>query len=180
MCEFTTLRTKYSTNWEKKSVISAFFLLDLLEKWQLYYWELSLHPQQIRPSLTQVKLGFSFWWYKDYIRFIALETAKKNALIDLWWSRLYIFCYKSITSFQFFNWNDQWLHLLRYSNLQKSQKSTVMKRRVFPVRKFSQGRTCFHYSSDRPKQCFTILSQPNRTSQLKFCFPNRNRTEPNM
>ena len=35
------------------------------------------------------------------------------------------------------------------------------------------------YTSDRPKQCFTVLPEPNRTSQLKFCFPNRNRTEPN-
>ena len=64
MCEFTTLRTKHSTNWEKKSAISAFFLLDLLEKWQLYYWELSLHLQQISPSLTQVKLGI-FFCYKQ-------------------------------------------------------------------------------------------------------------------
>ena len=36
------------------------------------------------------------------------------------------------------------------------------------------------YTSDRQKQCFTVLAEPNRTSQLKFCFPNRNRTEPNM
>ena len=36
------------------------------------------------------------------------------------------------------------------------------------------------YCSDRPKQCFTILPEPKRTSRLKFCFPNRNRTEPNM
>ena len=35
-------------------------------------------------------------------------------------------------------------------------------------------------SSDRPKQCFIVLLEQNRTSQLKFCFPNRNRTEPNM
>jgi len=38
----------------------------------------------------------------------------------------------------------------------------------------------FLFDSDRPKQCFTVLPEPNRTSQLKFCFPNRNRTEPNM
>ena len=36
------------------------------------------------------------------------------------------------------------------------------------------------YVSDRPKQCFTVLPKQNRTSQSKFCFPNRNRTEPNM
>ena len=35
-------------------------------------------------------------------------------------------------------------------------------------------------SSDQPKQCFTVLPEPNRTSQLKFCFPNRNRAEPNI
>ena len=35
-------------------------------------------------------------------------------------------------------------------------------------------------NSDRPKQWFTVLPEPNRTSQSKFCFPNRNRTEPNM
>ena len=35
-------------------------------------------------------------------------------------------------------------------------------------------------SSDRLKQCFTVLPEPNRTSQSKFCFPNRNQTEPNM
>ena len=44
--------------------------------------------------------------------------------------------------------------------------------------------TCRNYttlsSSDRPKQCFTVLPEPNRTTKLKFCFPNRNRTEPNM
>ena len=34
--------------------------------------------------------------------------------------------------------------------------------------------------SDRPKQCFTVLPEPNRASQLKFCLPNRNQTEPNM
>ena len=34
--------------------------------------------------------------------------------------------------------------------------------------------------SDRPKQCFTVLPEPNRTSQSKFCFPNKNRTELNM
>ena len=28
--------------------------------------------------------------------------------------------------------------------------------------------------SDRPKHCFTVLPKPNQTSQLKFCFPNRN------
>ena len=33
---------------------------------------------------------------------------------------------------------------------------------------------------DLPKQFFTILPEPNRTSQSKFCFPNQNRTEPNM
>ena len=32
--------------------------------------------------------------------------------------------------------------------------------------------------SDRPNQCFTVLPELNRTSQSKFCFPNRN--EPNM
>ena len=37
----------------------------------------------------------------------------------------------------------------------------------------------FAQSSDRPKQCFTVLPEPNRTSQSKFCFQNRNRTEPN-
>ena len=37
-----------------------------------------------------------------------------------------------------------------------------------------------HFSSDRLKQCFTVLPEPNRTTKLKFCFPNRNRTEPNM
>ena len=36
------------------------------------------------------------------------------------------------------------------------------------------------YTSDRQKQCFTVLAEPNRTSQLKFCFRNRNQTEPNM
>ena len=34
--------------------------------------------------------------------------------------------------------------------------------------------------SDRPNQCFTVLLKPNRTSQSKFRFANRNRTEPNM
>ena len=34
--------------------------------------------------------------------------------------------------------------------------------------------------SDRPKQYFTVLPKLKRTSQSKFCFPNRNRTEPNM
>ena len=33
-------------------------------------------------------------------------------------------------------------------------------------------------SSDQPKQCFTILPEPNKS--IKFCFPNRNQTEPNM
>ena len=27
--------------------------------------------------------------------------------------------------------------------------------------------------SDQPKQYFIILPEPNRTSQLKFCLPNR-------
>ena len=38
---------------------------------------------------------------------------------------------------------------------------------------------CLCYS-DRPKQCFTVLSKPNRISQSMFCFPNRNQTEQNM
>ena len=41
------------------------------------------------------------------------------------------------------------------------------------------GKSCC-YISNRPKQCFTVLPEPNRTSQSKFCLPNRNRTEPNM
>ena len=39
---------------------------------------------------------------------------------------------------------------------------------------------CTQHVSDRPKQCFAVLPEPNRTSQSKFCFPNRNRTELNM
>ena len=35
-------------------------------------------------------------------------------------------------------------------------------------------------TSDLPKQCFIVLPEPNQTSQLKFCFPNQNQTEPNM
>ena len=38
------------------------------------------------------------------------------------------------------------------------------------------GMKQYIYLSDRPKQCFTVLPEPNRTSQV--CFPNRN--EPNM
>ena len=48
---------------------------------------------------------------------------------------------------------------------------------------FFTGKTNTNQSfcvSDRPKQCFTVLPKPNRTSLLKFCFPNQNRTEPNM
>ena len=32
--------------------------------------------------------------------------------------------------------------------------------------------SCTH-SSDRPKQCFRVLPEPNRTSQSNFCFQNR-------
>ena len=38
----------------------------------------------------------------------------------------------------------------------------------------------FVLTSDRPKQCFTVLPKQNRTSQSKFCFPNWNRTEQNV
>ena len=50
------------------------------------------------------------------------------------------------------------------------------------LRHFLKTRRKWKYlqSCNRPKQCFTVLPEPNRTSQFKFCFPNRNRTEPNM
>ena len=37
--------------------------------------------------------------------------------------------------------------------------------------------TSHTWSSDRLKQCFTVLPKLNRTSQSNFCFPKPNRTE---
>ena len=65
----------------------------------------------------------------------------------------------------------------------RSQGSHGCQRIIFYFSKIKVLSFCANIapeSSDRPKQCFTVLPEPNRTSQLKFCFPNRNRTEPNM
>ena len=44
----------------------------------------------------------------------------------------------------------------------------------YDVKLFKSSTPIYPYFSDRPKLCFTILPKPNRTSQLKFCFPNWN------
>ena len=51
---------------------------------------------------------------------------------------------------------------------------------IFSISEQGKNDSCILLTSDRLKQCFTVLPELNRTSQSKFCFPNQNRTEPNM
>ena len=97
------------------------------------------------------------------------------------WICFYAICtYTSLylNGFYFLNsWLKQWLQKIIYAwckNFIEYKESILKFKFLFlETPRGPQG-------SDRPKQCFTVLPEPNRTSQLKFCFPNRNRTEPNM
>ena len=57
-------------------------------------------------------------------------------------------------------------------NFGKQKLSLLKIKSAAPRLIFSEEKNQSIHGSDQPKQCFTVLLKPNRTSQSKFCFPN--------